>query len=118
METSVQFEGQDKVILEVDVAAGVPEGDYLRNKFVTDSDHLKVYRFDAETKLLEGFQVYVHTENEDVLIFEVTEIEYNMEIDDGIFVLDLPENMILGCYCKPKNCHGDIIIKIWKELHK
>ena len=29
----------------------------------------------------------------------------------------LPKDIILGCYCKPKACHGDIIIKIWKELH-
>ena len=33
-------------------------------------------------------------------------------------VYNLPENAILGCYCKPKACHGDIIIKIWEELHK
>jgi len=24
---------------------------------------------------------------------------------------------VLGCYCKPKDCHGDVIIKIWKDLH-
>ncbi len=30
----------------------------------------------------------------------------------------LPKNAILGCYCKPKACHGDVIIKIWKELHE
>ncbi len=29
----------------------------------------------------------------------------------------LPEDAVLGCFCKPKPCHGDIIIKIWKELH-
>lgn len=89
-----EIEGRDKLILEVEVAAAVPEGDYLRNSFITDSDHLKVYQFDAETKLLEGLQVYVHTVDEDVLIFEVTDIEYNKEIDDGVFALDLPENMI------------------------
>jgi hypothetical protein len=55
---------------------------------------VKVYLFDAETKLLESFQVYVNTEDEDVLIFEVTDIEYNIEIDDSIFALDFPENMI------------------------
>jgi len=32
-------------------------------------------------------------------------------------IYNLPEDAILGCYCKPKACHGDIIIKIWKELH-
>ena len=31
----------------------------------------------------------------------------------------LPEDAILGCFCKPLPCHGDIIIKLWKELtHK
>jgi hypothetical protein len=30
----------------------------------------------------------------------------------------IPENAILGCYCKPLLCHGDIIIKIWIEMRK
>lgn len=25
---------------------------------------------------------------------------------------------VLGCYCKPKPCHGDIIIKIIEEIKK
>lgn len=29
----------------------------------------------------------------------------------------LPENAILGCYCKPLACHGDVIVKLWKEMH-
>ena len=36
----------------------------------------------------------------------------------GVAIYQLPKDAILGCYCKPKACHGDIIIKIWKELHK
>jgi len=87
-------EGKDKLVLEIDVTTDIAEDEYLRNKFISESDHLKVYRFDSETKLLESLQVYVHTKDEDVLIFEVTKIEYNMEIDDGVFALDLPENMI------------------------
>lgn len=23
----------------------------------------------------------------------------------------------LGCYCKPKPCHGDVIVEVWKQLH-
>jgi len=88
------IEGKDKIILEIDVTTDIAEDDYLRNKFISESDHLKVYCFGAETKLLESLQVYVHTEDEDVLIFEVTDIEYNIEIDDDVFALDLPENMI------------------------
>jgi hypothetical protein len=90
----MESEGRDKLVLEVNITTRVAEDDYLRNKFISDSDHVKVYLFDAETKLLESFQVYVNTEDEDVLIFEVTDIEYNIEIDDSIFGLDFPENMV------------------------
>jgi len=90
-----KVEGSDKLMLEVDVKAGVSQDSYLRNKFIMLSDHLKIYQFDPETKLLEAFQVYLHADDgNDVLIFEVTDIKYNQEIDDDVFVLDLPENMI------------------------
>ena len=89
-----EVEGSDKIVLEVNVTTSIPENDYLRNKFIQKSDHVKVYRFDAETKLLEALQVYVRTADEDVLIFEVTDIEYNIDIDDSVFVLDFPEDMI------------------------
>jgi len=89
-----EVEGTDKIVLEVNVTTSVPENDYLRNKFIQESDHVKVYQFDAKTKLLEALQVYVHTTDEDVLIFEVTDIEYNIEIDDSVFTLDFPEDMI------------------------
>ena len=30
----------------------------------------------------------------------------------------LPPDAVLGCWCKPKNaCHGDVIVKLWHELH-
>jgi hypothetical protein len=89
-----EVDRRDKIVLEVDITTDVPEDDYLRNKFIQDSDHVKVYQFDAQTELLEALQVYVHTADEDVLIFEVTDIEYNVEIDGGVFALELPENMI------------------------
>jgi hypothetical protein len=28
----------------------------------------------------------------------------------------LPEDAVLACWCHPKACHCDIIVKIWKEL--
>jgi hypothetical protein len=87
-------DGRDKIVLNVDITTDTPEDDYIRNQFIQDSDYLKVYRFDAQTGLLEDLQVYVHTPDEDVLIFEVTEIEYNVEIDDSVFSLELPENMV------------------------
>lgn len=29
----------------------------------------------------------------------------------------LPEDAVLGCWCKPHDCHGDVIAKLWKELN-
>jgi hypothetical protein len=29
----------------------------------------------------------------------------------------LPKRAILGCHCKPKACHGDVIVQLWKDLH-
>lgn len=30
----------------------------------------------------------------------------------------LPEDAVLGCFCAPKHCHGDIIVKLWKEMNR
>ena len=32
-------------------------------------------------------------------------------------IRSLPEDAVLGCWCYPKSCHGDVIIKFWKEMH-
>ena len=29
--------------------------------------------------------------------------------------LHLLKDKVLGCYCKPKSCHGDILVKLYKE---
>lgn len=29
----------------------------------------------------------------------------------------LPKDAVLGCWCAPKLCHGDIIVRLWRELH-
>lgn len=82
-------------VLEIDSnAAGDLTNDYLKNKFIFESDHKEVYCFDAETKLLKGFEVFVHTNKGDVLIFEVNEIEYNPQLDNGLFTLELPQDVI------------------------
>jgi len=88
-------------VLEIESkAAGDYTNDYLKNKFISESNNKKVYCFDAETKLLKGFEVFVHGDKEDVLIFEVNEIEYNPQIDNGLFTLELPKDVIW--YEEPK----------------
>ena len=41
----------------------------------------------------------------------------NKELMEDIVALD---DMVLGCYCKPKACHGDIIAETvkWIQLEK
>lgn len=29
----------------------------------------------------------------------------------------LPADAVLGCWCRPKACHCDVIVELWKELH-
>jgi hypothetical protein len=101
MRNEVLKEGTELVIEIESAAQGEYTNDYLKNKFISESDHKKVYHFDAETKLLKGFEVFVHTEKEDVLVFEVTDIEYNPQIDNGLFTLELPADVIW--FEEPKN---------------
>lgn len=30
-------------------------------------------------------------------------------------IVSLPEDAVLGCWCAPKPCHGDVIVKLWEE---
>lgn len=91
-------DGREKLVVTVEATAkGDFTHDWLRNKSIPASDNYRVYRFDAETKLLEGLQVYMHVDDKiehDVLVFEITEIEYNLELGPDLFTLDLPEDVI------------------------
>ena len=91
-------DGRNKLVVTIEaLAQGDYTNDWLKNKGISDSDNRRIYRFDAQTKLLESLEVYVHTDEgdeNDVLVFEITDIEYNLEIDPGLFTLELPENVI------------------------
>ncbi|MHC4118807.1 MAG: hypothetical protein ACYSWO_15005 [Planctomycetota bacterium] len=89
-----QIDGSDVLVVQVTVPARVDEDDYLRNKFVSDSDHRRVYCFDANTNLLKSFEIYVTTDESEVKIFETTSIEYNPVIDDSVFTVELPDNVV------------------------
>ena len=87
-------DGREMIVVAVEMLTNVPPTDYLRNKYLENSDHLKIYRFNAQTKLLEDLQIYIHTDSEDVLVFQLVEAEYNVDLDPGLFSLDLPEDVI------------------------
>lgn len=94
MRHEVLKEGSE-LVLEIKAAAeGDYTNDYLKNTSFRESDHKRVYRFDAGTKLLKSFEFYVHTGKEDVLVFEVNDIEYNPQIDNKLFTLELPADVI------------------------
>jgi hypothetical protein len=85
--------GEKKLIVTVEAKSAVPEGDYLRNKSFDCSDTRRVYRFDAKTQRLEGFDAYLHRPGGDVLIWSTEQIEYNKPIDPKVFTLELPKNV-------------------------
>ncbi len=87
-------DGRDMIVITVEAKARVPEGDYLHDKYIDDSDHLRIYRFDAETKLLEDVQIYVHADGQDVLVYRLTQAEYNVDLDPALFHLEAPQNAI------------------------
>jgi hypothetical protein len=86
--------GSEKLVVERFSRASVSMGDYLRDKFIDDSDHTLIYYFNPNTKLLEGLKIIVHTNGKDILAFEITDIFYNPEIADSHFTLEIPKDAI------------------------
>ena len=89
-----EIDGSDVLIVDITIPAKVDKDDYLRNAFISDSDHRRVYCFDADTNLLKSFEIYVITDDSEVKIFETTNIEYNTLIDDSIFTLELSNDVV------------------------
>ncbi|MHC5181898.1 MAG: LolA family protein [Planctomycetota bacterium] len=88
------IDGQELLVLQRYSQANVSKGDYLRNKFISDADRTFYYYFDPETKILVGMQMLVHTDEKEVVVFEITDIQYNPEIADSHFTLDIPEDAV------------------------
>jgi len=40
----------------------------------------------------------------------------NPEVLDAIRAL--PHDAVLGCWCKPRSCHGDVIVRLWNEMNE
>ncbi len=88
-------DGREKMIVTVVAEArGDFTNDYLKNKGFEESDNTRIYTFDAETNLLENLEIYINTDQKDVLVFEITSIEYNTYLDPALFILDIPSDAI------------------------
>jgi hypothetical protein len=48
----------------------------------------------AATKRLEQMSVFLHADGQNVLVFEVTGIDYNPDLAASLFVLNLPEDVM------------------------
>jgi len=86
-------DGRTKSVVTIQAKSDLPDSDYLKNKQFDYSDTRRVYRFDAQTRLLEAVQIYLTRNTGDVLIFELNQIDYNQPIDPGVFRLELPANV-------------------------
>jgi hypothetical protein len=88
-------DGRQKLIVTVEAKAqGDFTNDWCKNTSISESDNYRIYQFDAETKLLEGLEVYVHSHDEDVLVLEITDIEFNLDIDPVLFTIEFPDDVI------------------------
>lgn len=88
--------GVPKSMVVVEARTELAEGDYLMNKFLMTSNNRRVYHFDRQSGRLDGFEIYLQQEDGDVLIFKVTEIDYNQPIEPPLFALDLPEDVVFS----------------------
>ncbi len=85
--------GERKLLVTVEAKSGLPENDYLRNKYLDSSDARFLYRFDAKTQRLEGMEAYLHLPSGDLLVLQIERIEYDQPIAPALFALQLPENV-------------------------
>jgi outer membrane lipoprotein-sorting protein len=85
--------GRVKSIVTIHAKSGIPENDYVKNSFFENADTRRVYRFDAQTKLLEAVQVYLVRPSGEVLIFELSQIDYNPPIEPSVWQLELPADV-------------------------
>ncbi len=75
-------------------AQGEFANDWTRNTSVAESDHTRVYRFDASTGRLTGLQVILHDGGKDTVVFEINEIRYNEPFAPELFTVALPDTAI------------------------
>ena len=75
-------------------AQGEFVNDWGRNASVSQSDHTRIYQFDAATNRLTGMQVILHDGGKDVVVFEIADIRYNEPVAPELFTVALPEDVI------------------------
>lgn len=90
----IRHEGPRVTLIASRKAEGEFFNDWGRNRSVSQSDHTRIYQFDASTSRLTGLQVILHDGGHDVVVFETTEIRYNETMAPELFTVALPDNVI------------------------
>lgn len=80
-----------KITVTVESKSGLSDNDHMKNRFYMTSDLRLVYRFDAKTARLQGFEAYLHRADGDTKVFSIERIEYDQPIDPKVFTLEIPK---------------------------
>lgn len=80
-------------VVTVHTTSGVPDNDYCKNTFIGNADTRRVYRFDSQSELLDSVQIYLVRPVGEVLIFDLSQLDYNQPIDAGVWQPQLPANV-------------------------
>ena len=88
-------------LVTIDVPAGVAASDYLRNRFLQTAETRRLYRFNAQSGQLEALQIYVHEGSDYLLVFEVTQIDYNPPLAADVFAPALPADATWTKFARP-----------------
>ncbi len=86
-------DGKAKSVVTVEANSGLPDSDYLKNKFFMTADTRRVYVFDNASERLEAARIYLHGASGDLLVFDLNQIDYNPSLDAGTFEVQLPANV-------------------------
>lgn len=89
-----QADGAQMVVLTIEAKAegDFSKSDYLRNNSIIESDHIRVYSFDAWSHRLLRMQVFVKTAKGKVQVLETTRIEYDAPLDPSLFTVTEPQD--------------------------
>jgi len=86
-------DGRLESVVTILAKTTVPANDYEKNNWIWTADTRRVYRFDAQSGLLEAMQVYLLRPSGDVKIFDLSQIDYNQPIEPGVWTLELPADV-------------------------
>lgn len=68
------------------------ESNYLKNTSIYDSDNTRAYTFDARSHRLLSVQISMNIDGRSTVVFETTEIRYDVPVDPSLVNGEIPKN--------------------------